>query len=261
MPVITLSTDFGWDDPYVGIMKGVILGINPRASLVDITHGLSPQRLPEAAFKLAAIADYFPQGTIHLAVVDPGVGSDRRPLLVQTKGRYWIGPDNGLFTRVLQVQREAKVFHLSNFRFFLKPISNTFHGRDIFAPAAAHISRGLSPSALGKRITDPLLLDWPEPSFQKGTLPGQVIYADRFGNLITDLSRGIIGKYFRGNEITVRIGSRVIRGIQKNYTPQKPGRLLALFVSSGFLEIARSLGSAAEMLGYNPEKGMAVRVS
>jgi S-adenosylmethionine hydrolase len=260
MPVITLSTDFGWDDPYVGIMKGVILGINPRAVLVDLTHGLSNRRLPEAAFKLAATADYFPKGTIHLAVVDPGVGSVRRPLAVKTKTHTWVGPDNGIFTQILRAQPEAQVFHLTDTSTFLKPVSATFHGRDIFAPVAAHLSRGRSLSSLGKRIDDPVLLDWPEPLFQKGTLHGRVLYADRFGNLITNLSREVIGRYFSGSEIKIRVGQRVIRGLKENYAQEKPGRLLALFGSSGFLEIAGNLGSAAEILNYSPGKFSTVRL-
>ncbi|MBI5582354.1 MAG: SAM-dependent chlorinase/fluorinase [Deltaproteobacteria bacterium] len=260
MPVITLSTDFGRDDPYVGIMKGVILGINPRATLVDITHGFSPDRLQEAAWKLSTIIDYFPKGTIHLAVVDPGVGGARRPITVKTKTHCWVGPDNGLFSQILRAEPRAQVFHLTNDRYFLKPVSATFHGRDIFAPVAAHLSRGLSLPALGKRISDPVLLDLPEPLFEKKALRGQVLYADRFGNLITNLSRELLEQYFPGKKITVRIGRRVIQGIQENYAQAEPGRLLALFGSSGFLEIACNLGSAAELLGYNPRKFSAVRL-
>ena len=152
MPVITLSTDFGWEDPYVGIMKGVILGINPRATLVDITHGLSPHRLLEVAFKLDTVADYFPKGTIHLAVVDPGVGGVRRPIVIKTRKQSWVGPDNGIFTRILQAHPESRVFHLTNPKYFLKSVSRTFHGRDIFAPAAAHLSRGISLAVLGNPI-------------------------------------------------------------------------------------------------------------
>lgn len=256
--VITLSTDFGWDDFYVGFLKGVILGINPRAVLVDITHGLSPQRLLEAAFKLGTIPDYFPKGTIHLAVVDPGVGGARRPIAVRTKIHCWVGPDNGLFTQILQGHPGAQVFHLTNPRYFLKPVSATFHGREIFAPVAAHLSRGLSLPALGKQIYDPVLLDLPEPLFKDNELCGQVLYADRFGNLITNLSREIIEQYIPGKEITVRIGHRAIQGLQEHYAQARPGSLLALFGSSGLLEIACNLGSAAEILGYSPGKFLAV---
>ncbi len=260
VPVITLSTDFGWDDPYVGIMKGVILGINPRATLVDITHGLSSHRLLEAAFKLATAADYFPKGTIHLAVVDPGVGGVRRPMAVKTKTHTWIGPDNGLFTQILQTHPEARVFHLTNRTYFLTPLSKTFHGRDIFAPAAAHLSRGISLATLGIPISNPVLLDLPDPVFKKNSLTGRVLYADRFGNLITNLSREVMRSYFNRGDITVRIGRRIIRGVRESYGQERPGRLLALFGSSGALEIACNLGSADELVGYDVGKVMEVKI-
>ena len=259
-PVITLSTDFGWDDPYVGIMKGVILGINFRATLVDITHGLSPHRLLEAAFKLATAADYFPKGTIHLAVVDPGVGGVRRPIVVETKKQSWVGPDNGIFTRILQAFPDFRVFQLTNPDYFLKPVSRTFHGRDIFAPAAAHLSRGISLAVLGNPIFDPVLLDLPEPVRKKNSLSGRVLYADRFGNLITNLSREVVDYYSQRGEITVRIRSRIIRGIRDRYGQERSGRLLALFGSSGFLEIACNLGNAAETVGYVPGKVLEVKI-
>jgi S-adenosylmethionine hydrolase len=260
MPVITLSTDFGWDDPYVGIMKGVILRINPRVTLVDITHGLSPHRLPEAAFKLASAAAYFPRGTIHLNVVDPGVGSARRPIAVKTKTQTWIGPDNGLFTRIVQDHPKARFFHLTNHNYFLKSISHTFHGRDIFAPIAAHLSRGITLASLGNQISDPVFLDLRDPVFKKNSLTGRVLYADRFGNLITNLSRGLIAHYFQPREITVRIGRRLLRGVRESYGQERPGHLLTLFGSSGTLEIACNLGSAAELMGYIPGKVLEVKI-
>ncbi len=260
MPVITLSTDFGWDDPYLGIMKGVILRINPRVNLVDITHGLSLHRLLEAAFKLATAADYFPRGTVHLAVVDPGVGGARRPIAVKTKTQTWIGPDNGLFTRILQSFPDFRVFHLSNPKYFLKPVSHTFHGRDIFAPAAAHLSRGISLAALGNPIFDPVLLDLPEPAVKKNALIGRVLYADCFGNLITNLSRKQISHYFDGPDLKIRIGTRFIQGLHESYAQQKPEKLMALIGSAGYLELACNLGSAAEMVGYVPGKVMEVKI-
>ena len=260
MSVITLSTDFGWDDPYVGIMKGVILGINPRATLVDISHGLSHHRLPEAAFKLAAIAGYFPKGTIHLAVVDPGVGGARRPIVIKTKEQYWIGPDNGIFTQILRAFPDFRLFHLTNPNYFLKQVSHTFHGRDIFAPAAAHLSRGLSMTAFGKPIFDPVLLDLPEPVFRKNFLTGRVLYAERFGNLITNLSREAMKDRMADRDIRIRIGTRTIQSLHENYAQVKPGELLALFGSSGYLEIACNLGSAAKTVGYEAGKMMVIKI-
>jgi S-adenosylmethionine hydrolase len=260
MPVITLSSDFGWDDPYVGIMKGVILRINPRVTLVDITHRLSPHRLLEVAFKLNTVADYFPKGTIHLAVVDPGVGGVRRPIVIKTEKQSWVGPDNGIFTRILQAHPESRVFRLTNPDYFLKPVSQTFHGRDIFSPAAAHLSRGIPLAALGIPISDPVLLDLPEPVLEKNSLFGRVLYADRFGNLITNLSRGLMKDQMADRDLRIRIGTRTIRGLQENYGQVEPGRLLALFCSSGYLEIACNLGSAAEQVGYVPGKVWEVKL-
>lgn len=260
MSLITLSTDFGTDDPYVGIMKGVILGINPRAVLVDLTHGLSHHRLVEAACKLAAAAGFFPQGTVHLAVVDPGVGGDRRALLVKTARACWIGPDNGLFTLILRGNPAARIYHLTNRRYFLQSISHTFHGRDIFAPAAAHLSRGLSPASFGKRIHDHVQLDLPEPATSQNRLIGQVLYADRFGNLITNLSGNVLRNHVRQQGPVIKLGRRTIRGIKERYGEEKPGRLLALMGSTGHLEIACNLGNAAEMLGYGPGKKMEISI-
>ena len=261
MPVITLSTDFGWDDPYVGIMKGVILGINPRATLVDITHGLSAHRLLEATFKLTTAAAYFPHGTIHLAVVDPGVGGVRRPIMIKTREYYWIGPDNGLFTRILQAFPDFRVFHLTNPKYFLKPVSHTFHGRDLFAPAAAHLSRGISLASLGNPISDPVLLDLPEPVVKKNSLTGRVLYADRFGNLITNLRRELVKPYSNLPDLIIRIGSHRLQGLQESYAQVKPGEPLALVGSNDYLEIACNLGSAAEMMGYIPGKILDVKVN
>jgi S-adenosylmethionine hydrolase len=261
VPVITLSTDFGWDDPYLGIMKGVILGINPRVTLVDITHGLSPHRLLEAAFKLGTTAEYFPKGTIHLAVVDPGVGGVRRPIMIKTQDHIWIGPDNGLFTRIVQLFPGFRVFHLNNPKYFLNPVSHTFHGRDIFAPVAAHVSHGISLAALGNLISDPVLLDLPEATAQKDSLIGQVLYADRFGNLITNLNRELVKPYGDLSDLLIRIGSLRLRGLRISYAQAKPGELLALFGSNDSLEIACNLGSAAEMVGYVPGKFLKVIVN
>ncbi len=260
MPVITISTDFGWDDPYVGIMKGVMLGINPRATLVDITHGLSHHRLPEAAFKLATIAGYFPKGTIHLVVVDPGVGGARRPILIKTKAHYWVGPDNGLFTQILRAFPDFRVFHLTNPKYFLNPVSHTFHGRDIFAPAAAHLSRGLPMTAFGKPLSDPVLLNLPEPAVKNNVLIGQVVYADRFGNLITNLSQALVKPRSNPAEIIIGIGSNRLQGLRESYAQAKPGELLALFGSSGYLEIACNLGSAAKTVGYEEGKRMVIKI-
>ncbi len=168
-------------------MKGVILGINPKVRLVDLTHALSHHHLLEAAFILNSAFPYFPPGTIHLAVVDPGVGGDRRLMVIQDKDGIWIGPDNGLFSLVLKNHPEARLFHLVNQAYFLKTVSCTFHGRDILAPAAAHLSLGVSPFEMGEPLSDPVMLDIPDPEIKNDRIMGQVLWADHFGNLITNI--------------------------------------------------------------------------
>lgn len=258
--LITLSTDFGLEDPYVGVMKGVILGINPQVRLVDLTHGLSQHRLREAAFMLQGAFGYFPSGTIHLVVVDPGVGGDRRIIAVQDPKGCWIGPDNGILTLVLQGHPQAKTFTLTRQEYFLKEISATFHGRDIMAPAAAHLSLGLPLSELGEVIDDPLLLEFPEPQLTPDRIIGQVLWADHFGNLITNIRKEMIHRLDPRGRWGVKIEAMTIGNVRSTYTDVPPGALLALIGSMGYLEIACNQGRAAERLGYRPDKVLPVEV-
>lgn len=259
MAIITLSTDFGLQDPYVGIMKGVILGINPRVHLVDLTHALSHHDLLGAAFVLQSAYSYFPKGTIHLAVVDPGVGGERRLIGIQTGDYIWVGPDNGLFTLVLKDFPEAKPIHLTNAPFFLKTVSSTFNGRDILAPVTAHLSLGVPLGEMGPIISDPVLLSFPEPETQNNTLIGQVLWADHFGNLITNINQKKLLPFLPGFSLGIVIGSETITGLSQTYSQGRPGRLMALIGSSGYLEIAANLGSAAEKVGFQP--GMKLKVT
>jgi S-adenosylmethionine hydrolase len=259
-PIITLSTDFGLEDPYVGVMKGVILGINPEVRLVDLTHALSNQNLLEAAFILNSAFPYFPPGTIHLAVVDPGVGGDRRLMAIQDRDDFWIGPDNGLFSLVLKNHPKAELFHLINSTYFLETVSSTFHGRDILAPAAAHLSLGISPSQIGKALSDPVLLDIPEPEIIDNRIRGQVLWADHFGNLITNISQKMLPPSGPGPGLRIFIGSHEIAGIRPSYVDSEPGRLLALIGSGGYLEIACNLGRAADRIGYRSGEDLKVEV-
>ena len=194
--IITLLTDFGLKDPYVGIMKGVILSINPEATIVDITHDITPQNVEEAAFLIEEYHRYFPPGTIHLAVIDPTVGSKRRPIIVSKDNNVFIGPDNGLFTLILN---DAEVYLLENPDFMLKEVSSTFHGRDIFAPAAAHASTGFHPSAFGRMISDPLRLNNMFPTIEGNSLNGRIVRFDSFGNAITNIKIDFL-KHFLGNQ-------------------------------------------------------------
>jgi S-adenosyl-L-methionine hydrolase (adenosine-forming) len=234
---ITLLTDFGTADYFVGAMKGVILSINPQAVVADITHEIPAQDVAAGAFTLLAAYDTFPAGTIHVAVVDPGVGSARRAIVVSAGEYLFVGPDNGIFTYIFDRHPTFAVFHVTEDKYFRHPVSNTFHGRDIFAPLAAALSNGVEPSSLGQRISDPIrLLKSVEP---------QVIHIDRFGNLITNITRDT---FKEGTSLVVN--GRVISAF-RNFFGENVGEInepFAIWGSAGFLEIAVNGGSAAETL-------------
>lgn len=187
-PIITLTTDFGYKDPFVGIMKGVMLGINPSINIVDITHDIEPGNILQAAFAIEASFMYFPYKTIHVVVVDPDVGSSRRPIIVSTGHQYLVGPDNGIFSRIYSIAETIDVIHVTAEHYFLSPRSTTFHGRDVFAPVAAWLSKGIDLMNFGEPIKDYVDLPIPIPSFPaKNIIEGEIIYIDRFGNLITNI--------------------------------------------------------------------------
>ncbi|MEK6673853.1 MAG: SAM-dependent chlorinase/fluorinase [Nitrospirota bacterium] len=186
-PVITLTTDFGYKDPYTGIMKGVILGINPEATLVDLTHSINRHDVREAAMVIASSYRYFPSGTIHIVIADPGVGSGRRPVLVASGNHYFIGPDNGVFSCIYDENPECRVIHLTRQHYFLKRISPTFHGRDIFAPVAAWLSKGLELSSLGDEVKDYVRQQIPCPLKEGSAIRGEIILIDHFGNAVTNI--------------------------------------------------------------------------
>jgi S-adenosyl-L-methionine hydrolase (adenosine-forming) len=260
LSLITISTDFGWDDPYAGIMKGVILGINPQVRLVDLTHGLSHHHLLEAAFKLHSAYPYFPVDSIHLVVVDPGVGGERRLIGIQSGESIWIGPDNGLFTLVVKENAGAAIIHLHNERYFLHSVSRTFHGRDIMAPVAAHLSLGVPLTEMGSPVTDPVLISLPDPEQGREGILGQVLWADHFGNLITNIHRKDLAALADPVNLKIIVGADSMVGIRENYGQEIPGTLMALFGSSGYLEIACNLSSAAEKIGYAAGQELKVRV-
>jgi len=245
MTIITLTTDFGLADGYVGILKGVILGIAPDVRLVDLSHDILPQDVAAAAFVLARAAPYFPAGTVHLAIVDPGVGSHRRPLAVTTPAARYVGPDNGLFTAAL-AEPGAQAWELDRPAFWLPDVSRTFHGRDIFAPVAAHLAKGAPIHSLGAAIPDPVRLEaaWP-PRRSDGGITGRVIYVDRFGNLITDIPGGWVA----GEGWRCEIAGRRIDRVSTTYAAAPRGDLLVLVSSAGAVEIAVRDGNAAALLG------------
>ncbi len=247
--VITLTTDFGYRDAFVGIMKGVIHAINPAVAIIDLTHGVTPQDVTGGALALAAAVDFFPSGAIHVAVVDPGVGSRRRPILVETDRACYIGPDNGLLSVAAGRQRLARVIHLSNPDYHLHPTSATFHGRDVFAPVAAHLSAGAPSEKLGQTVESFAVLKVPEPQRRHpGSIAGEVIYIDGFGNLTTNI-RGEDLEALAPASVSVRIAGHVIRGLSANYASAGAGNYLVLFNSWGRLEISRCEGDARSGLG------------
>jgi S-adenosyl-L-methionine hydrolase (adenosine-forming) len=246
--IITLLTDFGTRDHYVASMKGVILSINPRCTLVDITHQVNPHDIKEAGFLLANSYSCFPKGTIHLCVVDPGVGGARMPILMIAGDHFFVGPDNGLFTLMACREKVKRVIALTNPRFFLPSLSATFHGRDIFAPVAAHLSRGVNPRAFGAKMNDWVKLDVGESARRGGRLRGEVIHVDVFGNLVTNVTEKALSDFTQGHPFFIRVGRRTIRGRRGGYWQGKPSELMGLIGSGGFLEISIREGNAQETL-------------
>jgi S-adenosylmethionine hydrolase len=247
MTIITLTTDFGLNDGYVGTLKGVILGIAPDVQLVDLSHEIAPQDIRAAAFVLSRAAPFFPDGTVHLAVIDPDVGSHRRPLAVTTQRASYVGPDNGLFTSAL-AETGAQAWELDRPAFWLSDVSRTFHGRDIFAPVAAHLASGVPIQRLGSPIPDPVRLEMASPARHgDGYITGQVIYVDRFGNLITDIP----GEWVVGDGWHCEIAGRQIERVTMSYAAAAQGGLLALVSSAGTVEIAVRDGNAASLLGVS----------
>lgn len=246
MSVITLSTDFGLSDSFVGTMKGVILSRAPRATIVDLTHGIAPGDVRAGAFALLTGYRYFPKRTVHVAVVDPGVGSERRAIAVQTRDFCFVGPDNGVLSWALAHETVQSVRLIGNERLWLQPVSRTFHGRDMFAPVAAYLARGGTFERLGPSVTDFVQLPWPRIQEADGKLVGEVLVVDRFGNAITNLPEPSAPAKLAGNAVLA--GRRRLCRVAACYDAVPPGRAVAVFGSSGFLEIAINGGSAAAQL-------------
>jgi len=260
-PIVTFTSDFGLADWFVGVVHGVIAATCPSARIVDLTHEVPPGNVERGAFVLEAGAPDFPPGTVHLAVVDPGVGTNRRALAVRAHGQYFVGPDNGLLEWAL-VSPEAEVHALTESRYFRPHVSRTFHGRDVFAPVAAHLAAGVPIEKLGARVKDPVRLELPMPALRNGELKGRFVFVDRFGNALTDLDAGLIEAAFRGtpaHDIEVIAGGRVVRGIAGSYGDAPIGTLVAIIGSSGRLEIAEVGGHAASRWGLGVGDDVKVR--
>ena len=256
--IITLITDFGEASGYVGIMKGVILSINPECRIIDITHHISPQDREEAAFVLKSVRPFFPPGTIHLVVVDPGVGSARKPIIVESSQHWFVGPDNGVFSFIFLDDQQKKVWEITNDRYFLSPVSPTFHGRDIFAPIAAHLSSGISTHVLGKELDHFVQLEGLEPEVHQDMLKGRIVFIDHFGNLVSNISHKLFTSVVGDNPFQITVGNRVLRRIYPTYADAEDGEVLALFGSSQQLEISVRNGNCQRLL--NVSKGFQVSV-
>jgi S-adenosylmethionine hydrolase len=247
--IVTLLTDFGVRDHFVAAMKGVLLSLNPAATLVDVTHEVPPQDVESAAFTLAAVHDLFPPGTVHLAVVDPGVGSARRPLVLAAAGQLFVGPDNGLVTPILERDPGWRAHEITERRFLREPVSDTFHGRDVFAPAAGALSAGAEPAALGPPVLDPVRLAPLPLERLEGGVRGAVAHVDHFGNCITNLSPRELGVPVLEHGFVLEVGGRRLGGLRRSYAGAPDGEPFPIWGSSGLLEIAVNGGSAAALLG------------
>ena len=246
-PIITLTTDFGISDHFVGVMKGVILGIQPAARIVDISHGVQAYEIADGAFTIAQAYRYFPKKTIHVVVVDPGVGSARRPLLAEMGGQYFVAPDNGVLSMVF-AREQPKVRHITSERFFLHPVSRTFHGRDVFSPVAAHLAAGATPAQFGKRVEDYLRAEFDKPTQTgKHAWTGTILKADHFGNLATNFHIDHFPA-LRTRAFSLNAGLQPITRLTLTFSECAPGELFAIVGSSGYLEVAASQGSAAKAL-------------
>jgi S-adenosylmethionine hydrolase len=242
-PIVTLTTDFGTRDAYVAAMKGVVLGIAPHARLVDVSHDVAAHDVTEGALALESAVPFFPAGAVHLAVVDPGVGTARRGLALVSEGAIFVGPDNGLFTPFLE-GHEWRAFELTAAEYRLRSVSRTFHGRDVFAPAAAHLALGVAPERLGPRIDDPVRLHWSSMRETHGAVAGTVLHIDRFGNLVTSIRAEAFEAF---GPLSIRLAGRPLPFVG-TYGELTPGQAGALIGGSGRLEIAVREGSAAARL-------------
>ena len=269
--IITLTTDFGLTDAYVAAMKGVILSINPEAKLIDICHTIKPQNIPQAAFVLGAAYQFFPQKTIHVVVVDPGVGTKRRAIILRTPSADFVAPDNGVLSYVIQqssanpmedsinrqreLPPEVEAIAITKPQFWRSPVSPTFHGRDIFAPVAARLSLGFPPTDFGEAISSVMMLPLPQPyQAPDGSLVGHILHIDSFGNLITNIKSANLPQ--TNQTVTIEVGNRLISELSRTYDEGE--ELLALIGSSGYLEVSLKGGNACAFL--NAGVGDEVRI-
>ncbi len=257
MAIITLLTDFGLADHFVGVVKGVILGICPEARIVDLTHSVTPFEIAEGGFLLAQAWRYFPKGTVHMAVVDPGVGSSRRAIVAEVAGHLFVAPDNGLLSLIF-AEEEHRVREITAVRYFRQPVSRTFHGRDVFAPVAAHLAAGVAPAKFGKRIDNATRFPFAGPvQTARRNWTGSIVQIDRFGNLITNFK---VAEFAPKQPFELMVGLGTISRIETNYEAAGMGEVFVIAGSSGYFEIAAGQGSAARTLGCGVGAPVELRV-
>jgi S-adenosylmethionine hydrolase len=250
--IVTLTTDFGISDHFVGTIKGVILEINPDAEIIDISHSVQAFDVLDGALAIAQAYSYFPASTVHLVVVDPGVGTARRPIIMSTERHHFVAPDNGVLSLIYGREERVHVRHVTAQHYFIQPISNTFHGRDIFAPVASYLSKGVDSEKFGDEITDYVKFNAPKPKpVDQQTLKGVVLKADRFGNLITNITPQDAPMLFGENPAPFKIviGKHEITDIKTSYAEGEPGEVFAILNSMGYLEIAANRAPAAQIVG------------
>ncbi len=250
--VVTLTTDFGTNDHYVGTMRGVILSINPEARIVDICNAVQSFDVLDGALTITQAYSYFPKDTLHLVIVDPGVGTARRPILVTTAGHMFLAPDNGVLSLIYEREERVTVRHITAEHYYLQPVSNTFHGRDIFAAIAGHLSKGVDPSKFGDEITDYIRFAAPRPKAVNDKLTkGVVLKADKFGNLVTNITPRDVPLLFQPEPppFKILVGKHEVTKMNTAYAQGAPGEVFGILGSMGFLEIAANRGSAAQVVG------------
>ncbi len=262
-PVIALLTDFNWHNWYLGVMKGVILGINPKVRIVDLCHEVSSNDVREGSFILVNSYKYFPKGTVFLCVVDPGVGGKRKNLIVKTERYFFVGPDNGILSSIFEEGKVQKVYHVEPGKYTLELHGSTFYGRDIFAPIATHLTLGVLPEKMGEELKSVLIVPAIKPFInEKGEISGRAVYVDAFGNIITNVGEKYLSAVFPGtipwDSCRIRVAGKRIKGIKSYYKQGEEGKLMALVNSWGYVEIAVNRGSAFEYLGLTEKKSLEI---
>jgi hypothetical protein len=260
-PLITLTTDFGLNDHFVGTIKGVILEIVPEAEIVDICHAVQAFDVLDGALAIAQAYSYFPNGTVHLVVVDPGVGTARRPILLSTGRYYFVAPDNGVLSLVYGGEERVQVRHINAEHYYRQPVSNTFHARDIFAPVAAYLAKGVESAKFGEEITDFVRFNAPKPkAVDAQTMRGVVLRVDRFGNIVTNFTPEDVPALFHADPpaFKILVGKREITEIHANYAEGSPNEVFGILGSMGYLEIAANRAAAAQIIGVG--KGSEVSI-